>query len=70
MSPTADMASASFMSSEPGDTFQCSVEGAGFKPCSSPFAFAFVGPGLGLEVRALDAVGNWPPPPRPRRHRA
>ena len=58
VSPTTDVATASLESTEPGGTFECSVEGGAYKPCASPFTFAFVGPGLGLQVRAFDAVGN------------
>ncbi len=78
VSPVSDVAQAAFTSTEPGSTFACAVEGAAFKPCTTPFTFPFVGPGLGLEVRATDKFGNtdvtpaqwqWlrtPPPPAPK----
>ena len=40
-------------------TFECSIDGAGFKPCNSPQVFKKLKPGnRKLEVRAIDADGK------------
>lgn len=55
-SPTANF---DFSSSDPSATFECSLDGAGFQPCSDPHTFNNVGQGMHtLEVRARDAAGN------------
>jgi hypothetical protein len=47
-----------FASSEQGSTFECSLDGAGFRPCTSPQAHK-VGKGKHFfQVRAADAAGN------------
>lgn len=53
-----------FRSDQPGTTFECSLNGGPFAPCSSPFTL----PGLSagdytLRVRARDAAGNVDPTP-------
>ncbi|MFI5122991.1 MAG: S8 family serine peptidase [Vicinamibacteria bacterium] len=50
-----------FISDPAGATFECSLDGAKFKPCKSPFK-AKVKPGKHtLEVRAIDSFGNTGP---------
>jgi len=47
-----------FTSSEPGSSFECSLDGAGFAPCISP-RIEEVGKGKHVfQVRATDAAGN------------
>ena len=48
-----------FVSSEPGSTFQCQLDGGGFANCSSPHAIGPLGNGPHtLEVRATDSTAN------------
>jgi cytochrome c len=48
-----------FASSEPGSTFECSLDGAAWASCSSPATFTRLAQGQHeLEVRARDAAGN------------
>ncbi|NPC44313.1 hypothetical protein HOO61_17705 [Nocardioides sp. zg-1230] len=48
-----------FTSSEPGSTFECSLDGGAWAPCSSPATFNKLGQGgHELRVRATDAAGN------------
>jgi hypothetical protein len=50
--------------SEPGATFQCSLDGATFAACSSPATMTDLGEGAHtFVVRAVDAVGNVDPTP-------
>jgi Ca2+-binding RTX toxin-like protein len=45
-------------------TFECSLDGAPFTPCTSPFDVADLLPGFHMfEVRAIDAAGNVDPTP-------
>jgi hypothetical protein len=49
----------SFNSSEPGSTFECSLDGGPFAPCGSPFTTPPLAPGSHtLAVRSRDAAGN------------
>jgi hypothetical protein len=45
-------------STEAGSTFECSLDGAGFAPCASPFATTAKRGSHTLTVRAKDASGN------------
>jgi hypothetical protein len=48
-----------FTSSEAGSSFQCQLDGKGFKPCSSPLTTAKLKKGKhSFEVKATDAAGN------------
>ena len=48
-----------FASSEPGSTFQCSLDGGAWAACSSPATFTKLGQGEHeLRVRATDKAGN------------
>ena len=61
---TSTDATFSFSSSEPGSTFECMLDGAGFSACGSPQHYA--GLALGqhtFEVRATDVAGNTDPTP-------
>ena len=51
-------------SSEPGATFECQLDGAGFQSCSSPATLPNLAKGShSFEVRASDAAGNVDPTP-------
>ncbi len=52
-----------FASSLPGSRFECSVDHATFKPCTSPFRKKFRPGKHTFEVRAVDAAGNVDPTP-------
>jgi hypothetical protein len=57
-----------FVSSEPGSTFGCSLDGKAFTPCDSPHVFKVKAKRRkakrhGFEVRATDAAGNVDPTP-------
>ena len=61
---TSTDATFSFSSNEPGSTFECMLDGAGFSVCSSPHQYAGLAVGQHtFEVRATDAVGNTDPTP-------
>jgi hypothetical protein len=57
---TADPA---FSANEPA-TFECSLDGAPFAPCTSPQSYTALSPGAHVfEVRAIDTAGNVEPTP-------
>ncbi|MFE8605091.1 adventurous gliding motility protein AgmC [Archangium violaceum] len=48
-----------FSSNEPGVTYECSLDGAAYTPCTSPVTFTDLADGEHtLQVRARDAAGN------------
>jgi hypothetical protein len=56
-----------FSSSEAGSTFECSLEGALYKPCTSPQSYGgLVNGSHTFSVRATDAAGNADPTPASR----
>jgi hypothetical protein len=56
-----------FVSSEPGSSFACAVDGAAFKPCSAPLGLSKLKLGEHtIAVRATDASGNTDPTPATR----
>jgi large repetitive protein len=56
---TETSASFSFESSEEASTFECSLDGSAFAPCSNPQIYADVSAGSHtFEVKATDAAGN------------
>lgn len=57
----------SFTSSEPGSTFECSLDGAPFTACTSPTTLEVTRGAHTFEVRARDAAGNVDPTPATRR---
>ena len=57
-------ASFAFSSSEPGSTFECQLDAAGWTPCSSPKSYSSLAAGSHtFEVRATDAANNTDPTP-------
>ena len=55
-------ASFGFTSSEPGSTFQCSLDGAAFAACTSPLSLTGLAQGShSFVVKATDAAGNTSP---------
>jgi hypothetical protein len=66
--PPAEASSASasftFTSSETGSTFVCSLDAAGFAPCTSPKTYDGLGDGNhAFRVQAVDPAGNADPTP-------
>jgi hypothetical protein len=66
--PPAEASSASasftFASSENGSTFVCSLDAAGFAPCTSPKSYDGLGDGNhAFRVQAVDLAGNADPTP-------
>jgi MYXO-CTERM domain-containing protein len=54
----------SFSTNEDGSSFECSLDGAAFSPCTSPDTFTNLAEGTrSLQVRARDAAGNADPTP-------
>jgi hypothetical protein len=47
-----------FTSSEPGSSFECSIDGAGFSSCISPLIEKVSKGKHSFQVRAIDAAGN------------
>ena len=58
--PTATF---TFTSTEPGSSFECSLDSAAYVPCPSPAAFSVSEGSHTLSVRAKDAAGNRDPTP-------
>lgn len=57
-------ASFTLTSSEPGSTFECSLDGAAFAPCGTSPAFSSLGDGQHtFAARAIDPAGNVDPHP-------
>ena len=69
--PTADaMPVFGFSADESGSTFECRLDGGGYKPCSSPVGYGQLADGEHvLDVRATDPAGNVNPAPATRRFR-
>jgi hypothetical protein len=60
-------ASFTFSSSEPGSSFECRLDGAGWAACSSPRSYTGLGLGThSFSVRATDAAANVDPSPATR----
>jgi hypothetical protein len=62
--PTNDVTPTFTFSSEAGATFECSLDGAAFSPCTSPKTYTNLPDGHHTwDVRATDRAGNVEPPP-------
>jgi hypothetical protein len=62
--PTNDVTATFTFSSEPGATFECSLDGAPFSPCTSPKTYTNLPDGHHtFDVTATDRAGNVEPPP-------
>jgi hypothetical protein len=56
-----------FTATEPGSTFECQVDGAGFAACTSPKTYTGLGAGSHtFQARATDPAGNTDPTPASR----
>jgi hypothetical protein len=61
---TSTEASFRFSSSEKGSSFDCSLDGAAFAPCSTPTRYTGLARGEHeFRVRAIDRAGNVDPTP-------
>ena len=61
---TSTSATIAFSASEPGSTFECSLDGAAFASCASPREYTGLGEGAHeVRVRATDRAGNTDPTP-------
>jgi hypothetical protein len=61
---TTGAATFTFASNEHGSTFECSLDGGAFSPCTSPASYGDLADGLrSFRVRAQDPVGNVDPTP-------
>jgi hypothetical protein len=64
---TATNASLEFASSEPGSSFECSLDGGAWSACITPDALSALSNGSHtFDVRARDAAGNVDPTPKSR----
>jgi hypothetical protein len=53
-----------FLATEPGSTFECSLDGAAFAACTTPKSYSGVADGAHtFQVRAVDPAGNVDPSP-------
>ncbi len=63
VNPSPDVGFA-FESNEPGSTYECSLDGGPWQPCTSPKEYGSLAEGdHNFRVRATDAVGNLDPTP-------
>ena len=54
-------------SSEPGSTFECSLDGGAYAACSAPLTFTGLADGAHtIDIRSIDAAGNVDPTPATR----
>ena len=62
--PTNQTSASFSFASEPGATFECNLDGAGYTGCASPFGLSGLAAGSHtFQVRATDAAGNVDPTP-------
>ncbi|MFT3713585.1 MAG: Ig-like domain-containing protein [Archangium sp.] len=63
-STSSQSATIAFTATEPGSTFECSVDGAAFTACTSPLTLSGLSEGAhSVRVRGIDAAGNVDPTP-------
>ena len=61
---TETQADFTFNANDPSATFECSLDGGGWAPCSSPEALTGLATGTHtFEARAVDPAGNVDPTP-------
>jgi hypothetical protein len=61
---TSSSASFSLSSTEPGSSFECNLDGAGFVACATPASYSGIADGPHtFQARAIDAAGNVDPSP-------